>query len=163
MPPLAFTIMQRILFSRVMNLFKITIPRIAYSERLGWRFQKWSSRPPKSTIWVPNQPPNSNRFFFVPWWLICHVLRSDSHETQMPRRNCVRNSVTTRRSQICHMWCLHTAQEIQMSTAVLSWSNLQLPASDGSLLWYSLLFPVSDSSPCLTCGVLLLMALSFLV
>lgn len=30
MPPLAFTIMQRILFSRVMNLFKITIPRIAY-------------------------------------------------------------------------------------------------------------------------------------
>lgn len=50
-----------------------------------------------------------------------------------------------------------------MSTAVLSWSNLQLPASDGSLLWYSLLFPVSDSSPRLTCCVLLLMALSFLV
>lgn len=93
MPLLAFIIMQRILFSRVTNLFKITIPTITCSERLGWRFQKRSSSLLKSTVWVPNQPPNSNSFFFVPWWLICHVLRSDSHDTQMRRRNCVRHRI----------------------------------------------------------------------
>lgn len=55
-------------------------------------------------------------------------------------------SVEIQRSQICLMWCLHTAQEIWISTPVLSWSNLQLLAPDGSVLWYSLLLPASDSS-----------------